>query len=65
MLLFTFTVVGKKFSIPCPLPGPGNSTNMTESVHSSPVDEEEEPQFCEPKMVHFNARVRTLLCFSV
>jgi len=58
MLLFTFTVVAKKFSIPCPLPVPDyfNSTNHTTPTHHHD-DEHVEEQYCEPRAFNFNTRV--------
>jgi len=48
MLMFTFTVIVKKFEIPCPLE---NTTNSHE-IHNT-TDEE---QFCEPEMYSFSLK---------
>ena len=56
MLMFTFTVVAKKFEIPCPL----ENTTISHETHSNTsvevVDTEEE-QFCEPEMFSFSLKV--------
>lgn len=57
MLLFTFTVVGKKFSIPCPLDEHVGGDNMTSlNMTSHHQEEEEEEQYCEAKMFVLNSR---------
>lgn len=61
MLLFTFTVVSKKFdsSIPCPLNASTTYLDVmkNQSLDSEHVVEEEEEQYCEPKLTNINARV--------
>ena len=58
MLMFTFTVVAKKFEIPCPLE---NKTISHEIHNTSSVDKVdiEEEQFCEPKIFSFSLKVIT------
>lgn len=60
MLLFTFTVVSKKFdsSIPCPLNASTTYLDVmkNQSLDSEHVVEEEEEQYCEPKLTNINAR---------
>jgi amino acid permease len=53
MLLFTFTVVTKKFdpSIPCPL-----SVKEDEEFDNTTIHEEVEVQYCSPKIVNINPR---------
>lgn len=60
MLLFTFTVVTKKFdpSIPCPLhPRDEDMESISDNttIHSV-IEEVEEEQYCSPKIVNINPR---------
>ena len=63
MLLFTFTVVLKHFSIPCPLVAESvveNATSLVGSVVSGALNSTlagEDEQYCEPKMFEANSRV--------
>lgn len=67
MLLFTFTVVAKRSTIPCPLPLEEDAnlhikdiiaSNTTTKMFTTTLKaHDEEEQICEPQLANFNSRV--------
>ncbi|XP_016537021.1 sodium-coupled neutral amino acid transporter 2-like [Poecilia formosa] len=52
MVFFLIMVIIKKFQIPCPLPLPGNETNITPHSDNTTTDDDT----CEPKYFVFNSQ---------